>query len=330
MSRDKFFKFLGINQRAKFIANPIKKLALQLRRQEDDSFSIMYNKNITIDIYKYLLFKASNWENLNICVFSAQQRSGKSSVAISLGLFFSMLINYQFSVKSDIFPSQISYLNKIGNRIFNSLAVVDEYIETHAQIGAYLTESSLRDISKITAKELLHSIQIYRFLPADLNALIALEPIGKDFKNGQLKCLVYDIESFQSDMSKSLLGYCIIPHYDKSVIKYNHFDLMKLKTLSPIQKFRLDYEKKKDIWNKDIVLRKPTDRLKDRIKYSRILIENHLFNKVKTQRHKIVIARSLCPSDFGEDEIREVITMAELNKIKKDINTYPLEKYINK
>jgi hypothetical protein len=256
MNKKELYKYLEINTNVRFSANPIKEMALYVKRGVDSDFSQHYNRDISFELFKYLIYKAKFFENLNICVFSAQQRSSKSTTAISLSLFFRKLINYNFAVDKDIFGSQITFLAKLGEREFNSIACIDEYIETHAQIGSYLGEEALKDISKITAKELLHSVQIYRYLPQHTNALIALEPIGKDFVTSQTKCLVYDIESYETDFNKTLLGYAIIPAYDRTIGKINHFELLKLKKLTEFQAFRLAYEHKKDLWNKDIILRK--------------------------------------------------------------------------
>jgi hypothetical protein len=264
MGNAEFLRAIGV-KKGYFLANPIKILSLQNKKRDDDSFAYAYKKNVTAEIFRYAIFKAHNFENVNLCVFSPQQRSGKSGVALSYALFLAGLNNYKFGVK-DIYGSQHGFLSDLENRVFNSVAVVDEYIEAQLQIGSYAVESSLADISKITAKLLLHSMQIYRYLPENINALIALEPIGKDIENGQTKCLVHDLENYNSEMDSQILGYAIIPHFDPTIGKVNHFELKNLKHPTLEQRFRLEYEDKKDLWNKEVLSRNPTERAKERLK----------------------------------------------------------------
>jgi len=309
----KLLKFFGIKEKTKFILNPLVEDSYLEKFNDDESFAECYHKAKTAKFLRYLLFKAHNLENLSLAVFSKFQRSGKSGVGNSINFIFSRLINYNYSVR-DIFANQNEFLDAIPKRPFNSCSLIDETTILRSGLGSHAAEEELEDIIKITAKQLLHTIQIYRNVPHETLSHYALEPIAKDGKTAQTKCLLFDLKDYEIGYMR-LLGYVVIPHYDKSIGQINHFELKNLKKMTPMQKFRLAYENKKDAWNKSVKYRTPSSRSRQRIHYAQILRKNQMFQLCKKNAEYSVVARQVCPKGFTEDELREIIMLAKNKNI---------------
>jgi Skp family chaperone for outer membrane proteins len=310
-------KYLKIATNLKFVVNPLQQKAIDQRCELDVEYANAANTNLTMAFWRYILYKAKYFENLEFACFSNFQRSGKSSAALGIALFFSELIGYKMSVEKDIYPNQHAFLFDVPKRAFNSIAIIDETQNLLAQMGSYVSDQELGDIQKIIAKEMIHTIQVFRRLTYESNAHYALEPIGKDYNTACIKCHLYDMAASNNIGYNKLLGYVIVPHYDKSVVKVNQFDLEKIpaKKLTPAQVFRLEYEKKKDAWNEDLKYRSIGERAKQRLIEAEKLSRDDLFNKCKTQIQFQAVARYKISRGYSEDEIKEIIALARNKKI---------------
>lgn len=321
MTDSKLLNYIGIVKNPTFVINPLQKKAIDQRSELDTEYAQATTSNSTVPFWRYVLYKAKYYENLELAVFSNFQRSGKSSVALAIALFYCQLIGYKMTVKNDIYPNQHAFLFDVPKRKFNSMALIDETQRLVAQMGSYVSDQELSDIQKIIAKEMMHTVQVFRRLSYETNAHYALEPIGKDFKNGLIKCHLYDMAASNNVGMNKLLGYVIVPHYDKSVVKVNQFDLEKIpkKKLTTVQKFRLAYEKKKDAWNEEIKYRSIGERAKQRLIEAEKLSQDEIFKKCKTQIQFRSVARYRLGRGYSEEEIREIIELARNQSIMQEL-----------
>jgi hypothetical protein len=295
---------------ANFQQNPLANEFYDQFQMDDDDFKISYNKDITSDFYAFMLWKTVFREPITLAI-SGVQRGGKSSVAISLALIISKLTGVEFPLDaSHIHKNQMVYLKHLPQFRPNQVQVIDEQRVSHNQIGSYAVDFEIEDSQHIIAKLCLHTLWLCPDL-VERDALYGLKVIALDRKLHLAKCLVIDLKNAEDGFYRQF-GYCVIEHYDPSVSEVSPEALTKMpdKTLTPMQLLRKKYEIKKDKWIEEIKQRFAGDRVFQRLEESYKLLFDPIFAKAKNITDKKVVARTLLPDGFTEDELHEIVKMA--------------------
>lgn len=312
-----------------FEVDPMVAHKIQTQMNDNPRFAQTINTNITKLFYEYLMYKVKMRENLNIAI-KGETRSGKSTVAISLGNFIASMTRVPYG-PFNICANESEYYTKVRKAKFNELYHIDEQKESKFGAGSFREEMGIMDIQNIIAKQCVHTIWIY---PSDFiarNSVYGLETYGKDLKNKLIRCLVYDVRRTVMGMATPL-GYLIIPKLAEE--KYQQMNEKIWSNYRVNNKYKLNrtdfdsmleeqYEQKKDTW-----IQKEQDRdfgthHEERFKLGVWLGEQRQFHEQETKPKQRILARQIF-RDLTEGEIDEVVEtarmglkLADIDKMKK-------------
>jgi len=263
-------------------------------------------------------------ENLNPAI-KGETRSGKSTVALSLGNFVSSMTKVPYT-EFNICANESEYYSKVKNAKFNELFHIDEQKESKFGAGSFREEMGIMDIQNIIAKQCVHTIWIY---PSDFiarNSVYGLETYGKDMNNKLIRCLVYDVRKTMMGLATPL-GYIIIPKLqdvsytrepENKWSKYRLKNKYELERTDFHSKLEEAYETKKDIWIGKEQTRDMGFHHEERFKLGVWLGQQKIFQEQKNKAQQHVIARQVF-RDLTEQEIDETVEIARMGISNADL-----------
>jgi hypothetical protein len=288
-----------------------------MQSMNNPKFAQIIQMNITPQIYGYITHKVKMKENLNLAV-KGETRSGKSTVAMSIGTYVSALSTVPYTV-THICANESEYYNRVKHAKFSEFYHIDEQKESKFGTGAFREEMAIMDIQNIIAKQCIHTVWLY---PSDFisrNSVYGFETYGKDLKNKLNRCIVYDLRKSILGMMQPL-GYCIFakyqdPNYQKipkeqwsDYRKRNSNDLGRQDFDSLLEE---QYEMKKDEWIKREQERDTGYHHEERFKLGLWLRNQKLFQEQTSKKKKRIIARQLF-KDLTENEVDEIVEIASM------------------
>jgi len=251
--------------------------------------------------------------------------SGKSTVAMSFGVYISSLTHVPFT-PYHICANESEYYQKVKGAKFNEVYQIDEQKESKWGIGSFREEMSIMDIQNIVAKQCIHTIWIY---PTDFiarNSVYGFETYGKDLNYKLVRCIVYDLRKSILGLMQPL-GYVIVPKYQDPAYQNlpedqwseyrwkNKYELNRPDFDSLLEEL---YEQKKDEWIKAEQRRETGYHHKERFKLGLWLKKLPEFQNAGNKKKQRIIARQIFP-DLTEQEIDEVVEIARMDIDLEDI-----------
>lgn len=201
----------------------------------------------------------------------------------------------------NVCSNQMDFLGKLPNAKDNDIFVIDESKEAVFGIGSMAKKMKIYDAMNIIAKRNISTIWITPRKFNDTNAIYGLRTLGRAFKSKPrlTKFLLYNLLE-TDDTTGYPYGYVLIPHY-ADVFTYG-------------KEFEKEYEAKKDVWILDEQQSEGNIMYEIQKKRAVQLLHNPMFSQVEKKKQKIVIAKSLLPSEFTTREIEDIVVMAEMIK----------------
>lgn len=292
---------------------------------ENARFAQTIHTNITKMFYEYIIFKVKMRENLNLAI-KGETRSGKSTVALSLGNFVSGMTKVPYTA-FNICANESEYYSKVKNAKFNELFHIDEQKESKFGAGSFREEMGIMDIQNIIAKQCVHTVWIY---PSDFiarNSVYGLETYGKDLNNKLIRCLVYDVRKSMMGLATPL-GYVIVPKHQNPEyqnLPENKWSKYRLKNKYELKRGDFDsmleeeYEQKKDEWIQKEQTRDMGFHHEERFKCGVWLGEQPQFQEQTTKAKQHILARQVF-RDLTEAEIAEIVEIARMGIKQSDID----------
>lgn len=308
-----------------FSVDPMVEHKMQMQMQDNARFAQTIHTNITKMFYEYIIFKVKMRENLNLAI-KGETRSGKSTVALSLGNFISGMTRVPYTAYN-ICANESEYYSKVKNAKFNEMFHIDEQKESKFGAGSFREEMGIMDIQNIIAKQCVHTIWIY---PSDFiarNSVYGLETYGKDLTNKLIRCLVYDVRKSMMGLATPL-GYIIVPKLQDSAYqkepenswsKYRLKNKYELKRGDFDSKLEEEYEVKKDIWIGKEQTRDMGFHHEERFKCGVWLGEQAQFQEQTSKAKQKILARQVF-RDLTEQEIDEIVEIARMGIKEADID----------
>jgi len=130
-----------------FEVDPMVAHKIQTQMNDNPRFAQTINTNITKLFYEYLMYKVKMRENLNIAI-KGETRSGKSTVAISLGNFIASMTRVPYG-PFNICANESEYYTKVRKAKFNELYHIDEQKESKFGAGSFREEMGIMDMDFI-------------------------------------------------------------------------------------------------------------------------------------------------------------------------------------
>jgi hypothetical protein len=313
-------KYTAVN----FEIDPMTEHKIMMQCADNPKFAQIIQTNINPQMYGYIQYKVRMRENLNLAI-KGETRSGKSTVAISLGTYVSSMTLVPYTIE-EICANESEYYSKVKYAKFNQFFHIDEQKESKFGSGSFREEMGIMDIQNIIAKQCVHSVWIYPNDFISRNSVYGFETYGKDLKNKLIRCIVYDLRKTILGMMKPL-GYCIFAKYQDPAyqnIPENEWSQYRLDNKYKLQRMDFDslleeqYEQKKDMWIKKEQTRDTGYHHEERFKLGVWLKDQELFQEQTSRKKQIIIARQLF-RDLTEKEVEEIVDIARMGIDISDI-----------
>lgn len=294
----------------RFIQSPLATEFFNQYQIEDEDYKRAMNYDVTETLFRYLFWKIKNDEPINFST-AGIQRGGKSGLTMSLALDISETTGIRFPTDASfIYRNQAAFLNDLPRLVPHGTYIIDEQKTMRAQAGSFAQEQELEDFSHITAKDCINSFWNCPDFQ-DRDSEYGLRIIALDRKKALTKALLFDLKNSDDGFIR-MFGSVVVKHYDPSVSWLKPDILVKKKDseLTAAQLLRKNYELKKDAWNLDIRMRRSADRPVYRLEAAVKLTTDEIFRSCKNKIQRKIVARTIVPPGFVEDEVDEIVDLA--------------------
>lgn len=284
-------------QKAVFETDALMEESIMRYMRDDSKFLRMYNTNLTPLFFKYVDDKVRLREPVSIGI-KGFTRSGKSTIGITIACRISELNGKKFSI-NNICANEFDFLEKIKKAKDNDVFVVDEAKESVFGIGSLAKRMKIEDVQNIIAKLNISTIWITPRKFNDTNSDYGLRTLGRarNIKPRLNKALIYNL----AEGTKGQIipfGYVVIPTF-MDVYDYG-------------EKLDKQYQEKKDEWIQKEKESEVNFMYQIQKTKAEELLKNNKFTTVKKFKDKVIIAKSLLPSEFTKQEVDEIVRMSQL------------------
>ena len=266
----------------------------------DRRFRMAFYTNYTNDFIAYLKDKARLGEPIHLSVMGTT-RSGKSSVASSIGFILMALYSKLFSVKY-VCANSIEFLEKIQNtpteETTNSFFLIDED-KSYWGIGSMAKKVKLQDVANIIAK---HNISTASLCPtkfSNQDAHYGLRMFGKCYKTKTCRMMLYNLQEKGSGGSLPL-GMVYLPIVSELLPK------------EIADKYNEEYEAKKDEWIEKEILGEGDVLYDLKKKTAENFLRDKQFLTLKKKKDRMTYIAMRLGSEWTRSECEEVLSLANL------------------
>jgi len=273
---------------------------LEFYIRADRKFRHAFYTNYTNDFIKYLKDKARLGEPIHLSIMG-NTRSGKSSVASSLGFILMALYGKKFSVKY-VCANSIEFLEKIQStpieETANTFFLIDED-KNYWGIGSTAKKVKLQDVANIIAK---HNISTASLCPTKFSnqeANYGLRLFGKCYKTKTCRMMLYNLQE-KGGGGTLPLGMVYLPIVSALLPK----------ELS--DEYNKEYEAKKDGWIAKEILGEGDVLYDLKKRTAESFLRDEQFLKLKKKKERMTYVSMKLGSEWTTKECEEVLSLANL------------------